>query len=702
MSLEQNLYWESFVHTGWYYIIALGILLSFLALTTAWQSAGIVAAMLLIGFSAQLAVTEPQWFQLIDFKTRGDHQFKWGIILQAAVSLAVILLHRKTIRFRSLLTALVKPRVVLFGLLLAASSFSAFVHIKNADIETASMQLMLAISFLAVNLLSVSALFVSLPAEKLERLNHAVTRRVSVPGASPAEREWDKSIPLVSAAWVLLVSLLLCLFAFDRLPHVEDEVAYLFQAKTLLSGSFFSPVPVVPEAFEHYLLNASGDRWFAITSPGWALILAPGVAAGVAWLVNPVLAAGSILLSHSLVTRMTDRGTANLLVILLAVSPWFVAMSASLMNHTASLALLLGSWLALLHSRTKQSVQLAFLAGLFMGVLFLTRSLDGLVAGVLTGLWSLGFVKIKRGLRLVVAYGLGCVATGSLIFVFNGILTGDSLTTPLNQYADQIWYPGANRLGFGPDIGPPNNWGQLDLSLGHSPWEALANLQNNMYLLNFDLFGWAAGSMFLAYFFVVWGRWSLLETGCIVFILVLIGAYSLYWFNGSFFIGPRYWYLVIIPLALISIRGLQTIIQKLNVAGGRPDAGARTGAVVLVLAAISLMSFLPWKGTMKYFEFRGYHSQYRDLAASLDGKKSLVFINNTNNSDFGSAMMLNEPLLAEAPVIFARDLGPESNRAVAEAYPARDIYFVRGRDIWTHRIRVRSGPLSVDDMRGDR
>jgi hypothetical protein len=37
---------------------------------------------------------------------------------------------------------------------------------------------------------------------------------------------------------------------FDRLPHVEDEFAYLFQARTLAAGSLLATAPAHPEFFE--------------------------------------------------------------------------------------------------------------------------------------------------------------------------------------------------------------------------------------------------------------------------------------------------------------------------------------------------------------------------------------------------------------------------------------------------------------------
>ena len=88
-----------------------------------------------------------------------------------------------------------------------------------------------------------------------------------------------------------------------------------------------------------------------------------------------------------------------------------------------------------------------------MGLHFLTRPLEGLLMGVLTGLWTLTFLQEPRQWRTVISYSLGCIAIGGLVFPYNALLTGNPLHTPLNSYLDKVWGVGANRLGFGSDIG---------------------------------------------------------------------------------------------------------------------------------------------------------------------------------------------------------------------------------------------------------
>ena len=87
-----------------------------------------------------------------------------------------------------------------------------------------------------------------------------------------------------SSRWILLVCALAALataavsyFAFERLPHLEDEVAYLFQARTMALGRLTVDSPANPDAFwTPFVLDHRGQR-FGKYPPGWPAFLALGV-----------------------------------------------------------------------------------------------------------------------------------------------------------------------------------------------------------------------------------------------------------------------------------------------------------------------------------------------------------------------------------------------------------------------------------------
>jgi hypothetical protein len=135
--------------------------------------------------------------------------------------------------------------------------------------------------------------------------------------------------PWFVAVWVTMVSALIAWFVLEGVPHIPDSVSYLFQAKYFSAGYLYLPAPPDRESFVISHVVNDGTKWYGYGFPGWPALLALGVLTGVPWLVNPVLGGLTVLLSHALVQRLYSRLMAGAVVSLLAVSPWFLFMSAS-------------------------------------------------------------------------------------------------------------------------------------------------------------------------------------------------------------------------------------------------------------------------------------------------------------------------------------------------------------------------------------
>ena len=159
---------------------------------------------------------------------------------------------------------------------------------------------------------------------------------------------------------------------------------------------------------------------------------------------------------------------------------------------------------------------------------------------------------------------------------------------------------------------------------------------------------------------------------------VTIAAYALYWFNGGFYIGPRYWFMTLFPALFLSARGLQTAV---GLFGRDHDTYGREiiAALVVLLAAVAMVSFLPWRATGRYWGYRGAHSGYRDLAATGSLGNALVFIKTNNMADFANAFALNSPDLSGP--IFLRDQGPTVNAQIIARYPGRPVRLIPAANV---------------------
>lgn len=504
------------------------------------------------------------------------------------------------------------------------------------------------------------------------------TARAPTGGMAGEGREASVAFPWVCAVFVGGFAAATNWYVLDGVPHIPDGIAYLFQAKTFAAGRLAFDAPPLVDHLEVYLMDVVDGRWFAVTPPGWPAVLAIGECFGAAWLVNPILGGLTIPVAHALTRRLSNRRTADLLTVLLTTSPWLLFLSASFMTHAISLLDVLLAWLLILQVRDGMGRWRGFAAGALMGHLFLVRPLDGVLVGGLTGILILIAFR-RRRFETAVLYGFGCAAVGALVFAYNDAIAGGPFDVPIQAYTDRIWYPGANALGFGPDVGnPPDGWGILDPHQGHGAIDVALNTNQNLYNLNFELFGWAVGGLLPAVLHLLRGRWDRRDAVAAVLLVLLLAIYNLYWFSGGPDYGARYWYLMLFPVAWLSVRGVGTLINWAETRWPGADAAGRVRSSIALLCLISIFVFLPWRLVARYDGYRTFHAGYRDLIESGELTNEVVLVHTTADVDYACAFLCNDPAFPPDRPIFLRYLGPQSAAAARQAFPGRTVIEVNG------------------------
>jgi len=114
-------------------------------------------------------------------------------------------------------------------------------------------------------------------------------------GYAPPVSHRELLVVLVIALPAAGISLFVAYAVLEGIPHVSDEIAYLFQARIFLSGRLCLQPPSLPNLFQLQNIILDSTHWCAKYPPGWPLILVPGVFMGAPALVNPILLALSII-----------------------------------------------------------------------------------------------------------------------------------------------------------------------------------------------------------------------------------------------------------------------------------------------------------------------------------------------------------------------------------------------------------------------
>lgn len=494
------------------------------------------------------------------------------------------------------------------------------------------------------------------------------------------------------ALWSLLAAAWVATAVFDRLPHVEDDVAFLFQARTLASGRIVAPAPPEPTSFSIPFVIVRDGVWFGKYPPGYPAVLALGVVAGHPWLVNPIAGALAILLTYRAGQRTFGSGTGLLAALLLATSPFFLLQAGSFLSHTVALVLTMAFILLFMRACESGNVGPGIAAGLMIGLLFLSRPLTAFGIGLpFAVVAAIRMVWSTQGRRTAVALALGFLPCVALLLAYNDFTTG----SPLRFGYELVWP--FDRTGFGPDIGPN----------GHDLANGIFNVRYNLDALQHILFGWprqltllpALLALFLAAIALIRQRrsranrrhgWGPAE------ITLLLGAMSaslmlvhlLYWTPGQMY-GPRYFFEATGALALLTARGITQAAAGL--AWGLrwrriPATSAQLlayGSVLLIVTGLMVSSLT----TVAPREFRTYTDWYdingdglrRVEAAGLTN--AVVFIDTRRWTDYAPFFSQNEPTL-DSPVVYAVERSPETNQRLMAHYPGREFYLYTGRRLF--------------------
>ena len=164
----------------------------------------------------------------------------------------------------------------------------------------------------------------------------------------PARRvvHWAGHQPLAIATVALLLLALGAVVVYHNHPLAMDEYAANFQSRVFAAGELHGTFPapqldwLIPRGFQDYFLNVSRATGSVAETywPGFALLLAPFMWAGVAWLCNPILSALTLLVIHRLALELfDDREAAGFALLLTMSSPVIFANGISYYSMPAHL-----------------------------------------------------------------------------------------------------------------------------------------------------------------------------------------------------------------------------------------------------------------------------------------------------------------------------------------------------------------------------
>jgi hypothetical protein len=477
---------------------------------------------------------------------------------------------------------------------------------------------------------------------------------------------------------------------YDRVPHLPDEASYLYQAKLFAAGKLSAAAPPVSEAFHtwepSFLLEKDG-MWSTAYPFGHPLALSLGVLVGAAWLIPPLLAAGSVVLIGLAGRRLYDPVTGLVAAGLLAASPFFLMQAGNFMSHTTWLFFLLAALVLVL--MRERPLLYGALAGLCFGLALNTRTIETAVLIPPFAFAMASFLLPAQGRKQALLHSFAFVGGGSfvilLMLAYNAGLTGDPFAAPyqvVQHEGDVIGF----RYGHTLDIGLRNQQAlTMALVLILNAWPALVGL-------TFVLLPFVLGSR---------NRWDYFF---LVSILLVTGVYVLYRFS-AFYEGPRYWYQAMPFLMLLSARGIVMASRAIGDAAtalrtkltGDLRSARWAGALVVFPVVLFLVAngtggwLLGWNESWlepdvpqvqnelsQLHAIYGYDDRLIRLGKQLQLENALVLVRPCTHYGFESlgcyaTVFLENSLDYDGEVVWARYM-PNRNEEVIAAFPGRRVY----------------------------
>ena len=466
------------------------------------------------------------------------------------------------------------------------------------------------------------------------------------------------------------------------MPHVPDELSYVYQAKVLSSFHLTTPIPSPRDAFNFFypsLLVDSGGRWASSYPFGHPLVLAVGELVGAVWLIPPILGALCIVLIFAVGRRIHGARVGIVAAALLAFSPFFQMTASNLMSHNTAVFYLLTCLFFITAGWKRRSLAYG-LAGVCFGLLLNTRPLTAAALVPPFALLFLSDLALGKGERIAIIRRSFAFAGGVMLMV--GAL-----------YLYNLGTTGSLSTGYG------NNSG-LETVIGFGEKNSVArgmqNEQADLSSLLVVLNGWplfvGLALVLLPFMLGSRSRWDLFLLMAAVF---AIGVWTAYEGSGLMH-GPRYWYEAVPFLMLLAARGFVLLQDRLaqwaglivprTGAEGRPIAvaGVFSYGVLIVLLATSVHGWMLGKhfdtarndyAPRTISELKGFNGADDRLLRKVDEMglhNALVLVRPCPNWQcYGTVFWKNDTDF-DGDIVYARDL--PALRDALVPYLDRQIY----------------------------
>lgn len=344
---------------------------------------------------------------------------------------------------------------------------------------------------------------------------------------------------------LILLQMFSAFLIFNDQPIYDDERTYDFQARIITTGKFYAPVPPGEECFRNTFIILKDGKWLGKYTSGQPILLALGYKLGSRRIILFLMAALTPLLVYLIGKLQYGEKVGMLAAFLFVISPFYLFVSSTIMNHSTSLFFFALFTYTYLKSKPGCSIIYPIIAGLSIGYALNIRPQCAVGYGLPFAVWSIIKIisdkdrgkTIKTQLIILLSFAVPL----AFLLYYNKHITGDYFQFPFNYQNAKAYY------GFKPN--PTSN------DLHHNSFMGIFNLFVNILRMNADLFGWSFSLIFFFFFFII-GKFQKEDR---IFLGVILSVCCVYFFYpgpGVNEIGARYYFSLLIPIMLFTSKSI--------------------------------------------------------------------------------------------------------------------------------------------------
>ena len=481
----------------------------------------------------------------------------------------------------------------------------------------------------------------------------------------------DYVILAVLAGIAFALSIIVRHEVFPAYSWNRDEPVYLWQVQLLNEGQLSSTDGGAPEFFRPWLTAARDGTLFSQYTPGWPLAL---------WLSDNVLgspgyalafsAALAVLGTYTFTRVLTGkRNVALIAAAIMTMSPIVILQSGIYLGYLFSLALGL-FFGALVLTGIRGSPWRLIVAGLLLGLIFLTRPYDAVLWALPIGVYALVITarsEWKTLLKPALWTALGFLPLFVVTLALNKHLTGSFTEFPITVASklDKFWF-GTRRI--------MPRWEAVDFTV----FRAFRGSGRNLFFLPQFLFG-----SYLA--LIVAGRvlWERRRERDTIGLFALAAAFPLGYFifwgiylSGArvTLTGPIYYVPVFVPIAILMAYGFVSLWER------KRQLAIGVVAVLTVATVPFLVNQIDENSG-----FSDAQAPWRDSVKSIDGR-ALVIVDRSAPYLLHLNPFSSNPPDLDGRVLYAADRGWRDFEVIAD-HPDRTPYLqasdVKSQDLAT-------------------